>query len=83
VPQCVHCSSDIKFSARICPYCHLCPFNAFKTEPYPPIRSDGSGFDPLMAGLLGGMVILPVFPVVGGVLLGGSVLYAVWTRVKG
>jgi hypothetical protein len=83
VPRCINCASEINVGAKVCPYCHLHPYDASATEPYKGILgSSGPGpphVDPLTVGVLGALM-LPVFPVVGGVLLGGSILYGIWKR---
>jgi hypothetical protein len=77
--KCIHCDSEINYGARLCPYCHLQPCNPWASEPYPPPipAGDGDGVDPMTVGLLGSL-LLPVFPVVGGVLLGTSIVYGIW-----
>jgi len=82
VPQCINCANDINYGARVCPYCHLSPYDPFATEPYPPPSISEGGIDPRTVGLLLGALMLPVFPVIGGVLLGGSILYGFWKRSR-
>jgi hypothetical protein len=57
----------------------LNPYDSSATEPYKGIAGGGDG--PLTVGVLGA-IMLPVFPVVGGVLLGGSILYGIWKRAR-
>jgi hypothetical protein len=80
MPRCLNCANEINYGARVCPHCHLSPYNPFATDPYPaPPEAD---IDPLTVGVLGGL-LLPVLPVVGGLLLGGSVLCGLRKKVKG
>ena len=81
MPQCINCANEINFGAKVCPYCHLNPYDSSATEPYRGI-ADGGGDGALTVGVLLGALMLPVFPVIGGVLLGGSVLYGIWKRSR-
>ncbi len=79
--QCVNCKNHIEPGGVVCPYCHFNPV-LLGVGPY-----DGGGAEPPSCGDFAeyttgmiGTVLLPVFPVVGGLLLGASVLYGFWKK---
>jgi hypothetical protein len=77
--RCVNCQHEVNPGGMVCPYCHGNPILFGTGPPYPHLGPTS----PLLTVGLIGTILLPVFPVVGGVLLGGSVLYGLWKKVKG
>jgi hypothetical protein len=81
---CVNCRQEINALGMVCPFCHTNPY-WYGSQPY-------SGIDPQMfdgdagvgcgviVGVLG-LICLFVWPIVGGVVLGSSIVFVIW-RVK-
>lgn len=79
--RCLNCDSEISTVARVCPYCHLSPYDPFAPQPYPEMRRYEGRFpiDPMAAGVLG-VMMLPVFPIAGAIVLGVGILGGIVNR---
>jgi hypothetical protein len=81
--HCLNCGSEISTSARVCPYCHLSPYDPYATQPYAHMEERSSGgplrVDPLTAGVIGALM-LPVFPIAGAAMIGVGILAKVLNR---
>jgi len=82
--QCINCANEIQAGAKVCPYCHLHPYDAGATQPYTNIdRGGGVGslqIDPVALGVIGA-IVLPALvpaaiavPVAGLALLGAGII---------
>jgi hypothetical protein len=67
---CNNCGMEIPISASICPHCRMDPC-IMGQEAFPPGSNEP---DPALQACVWGAIMLPVFPVAGGVLLGLGVL---------
>jgi len=84
---CINCRQEIDARGMVCPFCHTNPY-LFGSQPYSgidPNMFEGDG-SPIALSVIGGVlgaICLPAFPIVGGAIIGSSILYGIWWVIKG